>query len=259
MKALWKVLPIGIRAIWHRKRSKANANEQHRAFITISHRLARTRPRKACCIPNDHELKGLLLAYELYATGNQSDNDVARELNERGYRTKAGKPFSTDMVREMLQNRTYLGYVKYQPYKRHADGRRSWAGKVEWFPGKHQAFIPQELFDRCQEIRQAKAVHHEYYAKHRVYLLRDLVYCAHCVANMPKDVEDDAYGKMRPHTMHGDYRYYRCRARDFTRECSQGSTSADLLEQQVVAVLKTLKPPADWRDRMVASMGQLNR
>lgn len=207
--------------------------------------------------PNDHELRGLLFAYELYATGKKSDNDVARELNARGYRTKAGKPFSTDMVREMLQNRTYLGYVKYQPYKRHADGRRSWAGKVEWFPGKHQAFISQELFDRCQEIRQAKAVHHEYYAKHRVYLLRDLVYCAHCVANMPKDVEDDEYGKMRPHTMHNDYRYYRCRARDFTRECSQGSTSAEVLERQVVAVLKTLKPPADWRERMIASMGQL--
>ena len=158
----------------------------------------------------------------------------------------------------MLQNRTYLGYVKYQPYKRHADGRRSWAGKVEWFPGKHQALIPQELFDRCQEIRHANATHHEYHPRYRTCLLRDLVYCAECVANMPADVQDEEYGKMRPHAMHQDaYRDYRCRARDFARECSQGSTSAEVLEQQVVAVLKTLKPPADWRERMVASMGQL--
>lgn len=207
--------------------------------------------------PNDHELNGLLLAFELYATAKHSDNDIARELNERGYRTKTGKLFSTDMVREMLQNRTYLGYVKYQPYQRHADGRRSWAGKIEWFPGKHQAVISQELFDRCQEIRHAKAVHHEYYPKHRIYLLRDLVYCAECIANMPVDVQDEEYGKMRPHTMHSDYRYYRCRARDFTRECSQRSVSAEMLEQQVVAVLKTLKPPSDWRDRMVQAMGEL--
>ncbi len=212
---------------------------------------------KGVLYPNDHELTGLTLAYELYATGHYGDNDVARELNERGYSTKAGKPFSTDMVRDMLQNRTYLGYVKYQPYKRHSDGRRSWSGKTEWFPGKHQSVISQELFDRCQQVRHAKAVHHEYYPKHRVYLLSDLIYCADCVANMPADVEDDAYGKMRPHTMHSDYRYYRCRARDFSRKCPQGSTPAEPLEQQVVAVLKTLKPPADWYERIVQSMGQL--
>lgn len=207
--------------------------------------------------PNDQELKGLTLAFELYSTGNHSDNDVARELNEQGYRTKAGKLFSTEMVRDMLQNRTYLGYVKYQPYQRHSDGRRSWAGKIEWFQGKHQALVPQELFDLCQEIRRAKAVHHEFYPKHRVYLLRDLIYCSECVANMPADVEDDEYGKMRPHTMHDEYRYYRCRARDFTRACSQRSVSAEAIEQQVAAVLKTLKPPTDWRDRMVQAMGQL--
>ena len=213
---------------------------------------------KGVLIPNEHELTGLTLAFELYATGSKSDNDIARELNERGYRTKAGKLFSTEMVREMLQNRTYLGYVKYQPYQRHSDGRRSWGGKIEWFSGKHQALISQGLFDRCQEIRHAKAVHHEFYPKYRVYLLRNLIYCAECVAKMPGDVEDEEYGKMRAHTnQQGTYRYYRCRARDFTRECSQTSTRAEALEQQVVAILKTLKPPTDWRDRMVQAMGQL--
>lgn len=213
--------------------------------------------KKGVLYPNEHELKGLLLAFEFYATGNYSDNNIAKELNDRGYSTKAGKPFSTEMVRDMLQNRTYLGYIKYQPYQRHSDGRRSWNGKVEWFPGKHQAMIPNDLFDQCQEIRYAKAKNHEYYPKHRVYLLRDLIYCADCVANMPSDVQDDEYGKMRPHTMHSNYRYYRCRARDFVRDCPQRSTAADTLEQQVVAVLKTLKPPADWRERMVQAVGQL--
>ena len=209
-------------------------------------------------IPNDHELTGLMLAYRLYSTGKYSDNRVARELTKRGYRTKAGRSFSTDMVREMLQNRTYVGYVKYQPYQRHSDGRRSWAGKVEWFPGKHQALVPQELFDRCQEIRHAKATHHEYHPRYRTYLLRDLVYCAECVANMPADVQDEEYGKMRPHAMHQDtYRYYRCRARDFARECSQKAVFADTVERQVVAVLKTLKPPTDWREHMIQAVGQL--
>lgn len=63
--------------------------------------------------PNEHELEGLRMAYEAYASGAYSDNAVARLLNEKGFVSKTGKPFSTETVRDLLQNRTYLGYVKY--------------------------------------------------------------------------------------------------------------------------------------------------
>jgi hypothetical protein len=160
----------------------------------------------------------------------------------------------------MLQNRTYLGYVKYQPYTRRSDGRRSYTGEIEWHKGKHEAIIPAELFEKCQEIRAKKARYSEYHPKHRTYLLRDLIYCAECVANMPKDVTDDSFGKMRPQSQtlkSGTYLYYRCRARDFGRECSQTSVRADVIEPQVVNILKNLRPPADWRDKMINAMGQL--
>jgi hypothetical protein len=57
----------------------------------------------------------------------------------------------------MLQNRTYLGYIKYQPYQRHSDGRRSFAAPVQWFKGKHEAVVPEDLFEQCQKIRGHKA------------------------------------------------------------------------------------------------------
>ncbi|GAB4420943.1 MAG: hypothetical protein Kow00106_17700 [Anaerolineae bacterium] len=207
--------------------------------------------------PNAHEIEGLRQAFEAYASGAYSDNDVARLLNEKGFVSKTGKPFSTETVRDLLQNRTYLGYVKYQAYARHADGSRSFEAPVEWFKGKHDAVIDQDLFDKCQAVRKAKAVHHEYYPKYRVYLLRDLAFCADCVAHMPADTHDDDFGKMRAHTnFEGTYRYYRCRARDFGRDCPQTSVRADTVEAQVVDILKHLKPPADWRKRMVGAMGQ---
>jgi hypothetical protein len=73
---------------------------------------------------------------------------------------------------------------------------------------------------------------------------------------MPEDLQDDEYGKMRPHSNEG-YLLYRCRARDFGRSCPQKSVHAQVIEEQVVHILKTLKPPANWRDRMVEAMGQL--
>jgi hypothetical protein len=113
------------------------------------------------------------------------------------------------------------------------------------------------LIPKCQQIRYAKAAHHEYYPKHRVYLLRDLIYCAHCVEEMPEDNHNPNYGKMRPHTDKGHYLKYRCLARDSGRKCPQTSVHADVVEAQVVNVLKTLKPPANWRQRIVQAMGDL--
>ena len=74
---------------------------------------------------------------------------------------------------------------------------------------------------------------------------------------MPDDA-DEHHGKMRAQSnTHGKNHYYRCRARDFGRDCSQTSVHADLVERQVINVLKTLKPPEDWRKRMVEAMGSL--
>ena len=77
-------------------------------------------------VRDEKEYPGLLLAFESYATDNYSDNDVGILLNEKGYKTKTGRPFSKDTVRDMLQNQTYLGKVKYQKYQSRSDGSRSY-------------------------------------------------------------------------------------------------------------------------------------
>ena len=76
-------------------------------------------------IADEEELPGLRMAFEHYALGTNSDTDVAVLLNEAGYRSKTGRRFSKETVRDILQNQTYLGKIKYQKYERRADGRRS--------------------------------------------------------------------------------------------------------------------------------------
>jgi DNA invertase Pin-like site-specific DNA recombinase len=93
--------------------------------------------------PDEHEAQGVHLAFERYAIGKYSDNDIADILNEAGYRPKgrgerALELFSKDSVRDLLQNRFYLGEVRY---------------KRQRHKGVHQAIISQELFDLCQKVR----------------------------------------------------------------------------------------------------------
>ncbi|RLC78138.1 MAG: hypothetical protein DRJ03_14735 [Chloroflexi bacterium] len=49
--------------------------------------------------------------------------------------------FSKNTVADMPQNRFYVGEVQY---------------KGVWHEGVHEPIIPQDLFDRCQEIRRKR-------------------------------------------------------------------------------------------------------
>ncbi|HEX2905831.1 MAG TPA: recombinase family protein [Phototrophicaceae bacterium] len=213
-------------------------------------------------IKNEATFPGLLMSYELYSMGHYSDNQIAMELNNQGYRTTQGRLFSTATVRDMLQNKTYTGYVRYSQHIIKSDGRRSLSEPVEWIKGQHEVFISTELFEFCQEIRKRKAVHHEFYPQHRYYLLSGICYCWECINNKPAVETGKDYGKMRTqaqtrHKRTAPILYYRCTAKDFGILCPQGGVRADIVEQQVIDVLLSLKPPTDWRERILYAVGQV--
>ncbi len=209
-------------------------------------------------ISDENELPGLILAFESYATNKYSDRDIAHLLNEKGYRSKTGRRFSKDTVRSMLQNRTYLGKIKYQKYKSRKDGTRSYEAPVEWFDGQHDAVISEELFDKCMEVRASRRVHRQATKRLNPYLLRDIAYCYRCCSNPPQEKTFRYYGKMRGQSQwHGEHRYYRCRAYDLGYECEQKGVPVEVLDQQIVTILMNLKPPKNWRKGITKAMGEL--
>jgi len=208
-------------------------------------------------VKNDYEREGLMLVFELYATGNYSMVKIAQELNQRGYRNKQGGIIGSEMVRDMIRNRTYLGYVKYQPYAQHSDCRRSKGEPVEWHKGQHEAIVPVDLFMRCEEKRQKRKKEHEYQPVHRDYLLRDLVYCWNCSQNAPDKLEYKDHGKMRSQTNNEVYAYYRCRSKEFARLCPQKGVRSDIIEKQVIDVLLSLKPSGEWREQMIQVLAEI--
>lgn len=210
-------------------------------------------------VPDENELPGLQMAFEQYATGNYSDNMIAEMLNKAGYRSKTGRPFSKETVRDILQNRTYLGKTKYQKYKRRANGSRSFDEPVEWFEGQHEAVIDEELFEKCQQVRANRRTHRKATPKLNPYLLRNLIYCYDCCSDTPEGNTFRNYGKLRPQAQSKGkrYRYYRCRSKELGYQCNQKAMRAEELEQQVVSILMQLKPPKEWRKGITKSIGEL--
>ncbi len=102
---------------------------------------------------------------------NTATLDIARLLNDAGYMSKTGRRFSKETVRDILQNRTYLGKTKYQKYKRRSDGSRSYEAPIEWFDGQHKPVIDDELFESCQKVRAGRRAHRQATPKYNPYLL----------------------------------------------------------------------------------------
>ncbi len=135
-------------------------------------------------------------------------------------------------------------------------GKKSNRHRKEWFAGKHQAIISDELFEECAKIRLKMARRHDKEQTMHTYLLHGLVYCARCVATKPSELIDDRYGKMRSGSSERQAGgCYRCVAHDRGyHKCAQSATPTQTIDRQVVAALSQLAIPIEVRGRVAQAI-----
>jgi site-specific DNA recombinase len=93
----------------------------------------------------EEEAKAVRLAFERYATGKRSYQEIADELNEAGFHTRRGRRFSKETVSQILSNPFYAGQVVYD------EGRQGGVAKV--YPGKHEAIVSEPLWNAARIAR----------------------------------------------------------------------------------------------------------
>lgn len=177
--------------------------------------------------------------FKLYLE-RQSLLDVAKEINERGWRTKrwttkksgdrGGKQFKKTSLHQLLTNVIYIGKVRY---------------KSEIHPGEHEAIVDVDSYNRAQAIlqRNAKGGGRSVRNKHGA-LLRGLLHCGSCDCGMSHS-----------YTQKGTklYRYYVCqRAQNRGwQECPAPSVPAGEIERFVIDKIKRIsRDPALIRDTL---------
>lgn len=201
---------------------------------------------KGVLTPNPKDGPAVRLAFELFATGKYYDMDIARMLNEKGFRTKQGKVFSKEMVRPMLQNRTYIGLIKYQAYRKNGNGSRDKKAPIEWIKGDHESLIDEELFNKCQEIRASRYNGGQPVAANRVYPLAGLIFCGECNGKLTGQFSASS-----------QKRYYRCRSYTWDIQCSQHLVPAEPIEEEIGYFLMQLELPKEWQEKALAAVDDL--
>ena len=160
-------------------------------------RLAKKRTVK------DEEAAVVRLIFK-WAGEGVSRNQIAKRLNDLGYRTKRGFLWEAVGVTRLLRNRAYTGVQTYgeKRYRSLGGGRRSITkraeGEVITVEGFTPPIISQEVFDLVQDkmgVGQARIT-----GSPAQYLLTGFVRCAECGSSVS--------GSM----LAKKHRYYRCRA-----------------------------------------------
>lgn len=171
-------------------------------------------------------------AFQQYAAGIPK-KQIIEELNARGLRNKAGKPYGYTAFQNALQCQKYVGILEQSGIR---------------IEGGCPALIDQETFDKVQE-RIASNRRQGGKNKAKVeYLLSGKVYCGPCGASMT-----GVSGKGR----HGEiHYYYACGNRRRTHDCNKKHEKKDFIEwyicEQTVQYVLTPERMKDIASAVVA-------
>lgn len=117
------------------------------------------------------------LVYELFVQ-KQRQLRVARELNDRGYRTRNGSQFSATTVERLIRDSTAKG-VRRANYTKSPGKDKRWNVKEqnEWIMMPCEAIVSTELWQECNDILDRQTKKRNPVGRSAVYLLSGFIHC----------------------------------------------------------------------------------
>jgi site-specific DNA recombinase len=174
--------------------------------------------------------KYIPLAFELFASGRYTIHGLRDELSDAGLTMPADarrghRPISTATLGKLLRDRYYVGEVLY---------------KGIWYPGRHEALVGADLFDRVQRVLDTHSGSGARYRTHKHYL-KGLLWCARCHSRL---TIQRALGNG------GEYFYFLCRGKQEHR-CDLPYVPVEIFEKAVADYYATdIWLPAEIRDQL---------
>ena len=168
------------------------------------------------------------LAFELYATGEWTVNDLAEHLAARGLTTRAtpkvpSKPINKSALNNLLLNPYYMGKIRFQG---------------AYLPGKHEPLADMETWQKVQDVL-ANHTNGERTRQHP-HFLKSTVFCGSCGERLIIQYAKSGSGVRYP--------YFSCAGRHGRRnDCKQKSVLIEEVERQVEALYNDISFTPEFR------------
>ncbi|MDI6872569.1 MAG: recombinase family protein, partial [Bacillota bacterium] len=180
---------------------------------------------------NEEEAQAVRLIFARVLAG-WGYGEILAELNSRGYRTKADKPFGKNSIHDILRNEKYAGvYVFNRASSKVAGKRNNHAQKPEdqviRIPGGVPAIVSLEEWRKVQEMLGERERPRPRNRGESPYILTGKVICGECGSAFTGNSKIGGRGKNR-------YRLYSCAMRKRTKGCDNPDVRKDVLEAIVL-------------------------
>lgn len=193
---------------------------------------------------DEEEAETVRMIFGMYAAGS-GYAAIIKELNDRGLKTKRGKPFGKNSLHDLLKNEKYVGRVLFGGKAKGADGSRNshvqrGAGCVET---ACPAIVSQEIFDLVQKRMEDN--------RHSVgrtvtvmeQPLKGKVFCGECGSAMTLSYSYNHRSER--------YAYYKCAAKKRGLDCSSRQIRKDELEEDAAESVKTQLQSAEAKKQLL--------
>ena len=191
---------------------------------------------------NQNEANTVRAIFDMYANKGWGYSRICQFLNCNldKYATKNKKSWSYSTVKQVLDNPTYAGYIRWGKQQNWSTKRRK--GTTDEYilvKGTHEPIMTEELWERTRELRKDKKAPEKLQNMH--YLLSGLAKCPDCGASMVSQRSQ----RKRKDGSKVWYRYYCCSQwANKKAVCKPNLIKANLLEQQVVErIMSFVKNP----------------
>lgn len=115
--------------------------------------------------PNPDQAPIVKMIFEWYTNDDPNERIgttlISKKLEKMGIPTQTGSQWIVPTVRDILQNQTYFGMIRWNRRKTVSDGTekgKSRPRNVDFtlIEGKHEAIVSKEIFDKAQDIFKTK-------------------------------------------------------------------------------------------------------
>lgn len=138
--------------------------------------------------------------FQRYANGERQ-RALARDLGDRGIRTKYGNKPDNRWIEYMLRNPAYIGKIRWSSGGIRAVSRRDFDNEnIMVVDGHHVPLISMELWDKVQKMLDAQKKAYPKYARREQpieYMLKGLVRCSNCGATLVMSAATSGKAKIR--------------------------------------------------------------
>lgn len=205
---------------------------------------------------NYKEAETVKLIFDLYVNKDWGYSKICQLLNKNleKHSTKKGKPWAYSTVKQVLDNPTYAGLIRWGKQENWNTKRRQ-GTTTDYIleKGIHEAIIDIDLWDRTRAKRKEVGKTPER-LKHFTYLLSGLAKCPECgsamVAARAHKKDKDGNKKF--------YRYYNCSYWNTHKggTCHPNSVKAEALEEQVIQKVRDFINTPNIVEELAKRMGE---